>query len=82
LVANAIRHGSHPGDEIAVEFAVRPHCVRICVHDPVRSSSAPVALNTDERRPFGRGLQIVEQIADWSEEVVHGRREVRATVAL
>lgn len=82
LVANAIRHGSRPGDEIAVEFAVRPRCVQICVRDPVRSSSAPAALTADERRPSGRGLQIVEQLAYWSERVGHGRREVRATVAL
>jgi anti-sigma regulatory factor (Ser/Thr protein kinase) len=80
LVANAVRHGSSPGDEITVEFAVRPGTVRICVRDPVRNRSAPVALSADDRRPSGRGLQIVEQIADWSERIVHGRREVRATV--
>jgi anti-sigma regulatory factor (Ser/Thr protein kinase) len=82
LVANAIRHGSRPGDKIAVEFAVRPRCIRICVRDPVRSSSSPAALSADARRPSGRGLQIVEQLADWSERFVNGRREVRATVAL
>lgn len=82
LVANAISHGSCPGDEITVEFAVRSRCLRICVRDPVRSSLAPVALSPDERRPSGRGLQIVGQLADWSERIVHGRREVRATVAL
>jgi anti-sigma regulatory factor (Ser/Thr protein kinase) len=82
LVANAISHGSRPGDEIAIELAVRPRCVRICVRDPVRSSSAPVALSPDERRPSGRGLRIVEQLADWSERIVQGRREVRATVPL
>jgi anti-sigma regulatory factor (Ser/Thr protein kinase) len=82
LVTNAIRHGSCPGDEIAVEFAVRHDSVRICVRDPVRSRSAPLALSPDERRPSGRGLQLVEQLADWSERIVHGRREVRATVAV
>jgi anti-sigma regulatory factor (Ser/Thr protein kinase) len=82
VVANAIRHGSRPGDEIAVEFAVRPGSVQICVRDPVRSRSAPVALSADGRRPSGRGLQIVDQLADWTERVVHGRREVRATLTL
>lgn len=82
LVANAIRHGSRPGDEIAVEFAVQPRCVRIRVRDPVRSASAPIALSADERRPSGRGLQIVEQLAEWSERIVHGRREVWAKVML
>jgi anti-sigma regulatory factor (Ser/Thr protein kinase) len=82
LVANAIRHGSRPGDQITVEFAIRLRCVQICVRDPFRSSSAPAALSADERRPSGRGLQIVEHLAYWSERVINGRREVRATVAL
>jgi anti-sigma regulatory factor (Ser/Thr protein kinase) len=82
LVTNAINHGSRPGDEIAVEFAVQPRRVRICVRDPIRGSSAVVALTPDERRPAGRGLQIVEQFADWSERVVDGRREVRAELDL
>ena len=83
LVTNAISHGSRAGDEIAVEFAVQPRRVRICVRDPIRrGSSTLVALSPDERRPAGRGLQIVEQLADWSERVVDGRREVRAELVL
>jgi len=83
LVTNAISHGSRAGDEITVEFAVQPRRVRICVRDPIRrGSSALVALSPDEHRPAGRGLQIVEQLADWSERVVDGRREVRAELAL
>jgi anti-sigma regulatory factor (Ser/Thr protein kinase) len=82
LVTNAISHGSHDGDEIAVEFAVESRRVRICVRDPMRGNSAVMALTPDERRPTGRGLQIVEQLADWSEGVVDGRREVRAELAL
>jgi anti-sigma regulatory factor (Ser/Thr protein kinase) len=83
LVTNAISHGSRTGDEISVEFAVQPRRVRICVRDPIRrGSSTLVALSPDERRPAGRGLQIVEQLADWSERVVDGRREVRAELVL
>jgi anti-sigma regulatory factor (Ser/Thr protein kinase) len=82
LVANAISHGSHPGEQITVEFAVRPRYVRIRVRDSVRSSSSPAALSADEHRPSGRGLQIAEQLAYWSERVVNGRREIRATRAL
>ena len=41
-----------------------------------------MALTPDERRPAGRGLQIVEQLAAWSERVVDGRREVRAELLL
>jgi anti-sigma regulatory factor (Ser/Thr protein kinase) len=82
LVTIAISHGSRPGDEIAVEFAVQPRRVRICVRDPIRGNSALVALTPDERRPAGRGLQIVDQLAAWSERVVDGRREVRAELLL
>jgi anti-sigma regulatory factor (Ser/Thr protein kinase) len=82
LVTNAISHGSRAGDEISVEFAVQQHRVRICVRDPIRGGSAVVALSPDERRPTGRGLQIVEQLAEWSEQVVDGRREVRADLVL
>jgi anti-sigma regulatory factor (Ser/Thr protein kinase) len=78
LVTNAISHGSRAGDEITVEFAVQQRRLRICVRDPIRGGSAVVALTPDERRPTGRGLQIVEQLAEWSEQVVDGRREVRA----
>ncbi len=83
LVTNAISHGSRTGDEIAVEFAVQPRRVRICVRDPIRrGGSALVALSPNERRSAGRGLQTVEQLADWSERVVDGRREVRAELVL
>jgi anti-sigma regulatory factor (Ser/Thr protein kinase) len=78
LVTNAISHGSRAGDEISVEFRIHPRRVRICVRDPIRGGSALVALSPDEGRPTGRGLQIVDQLADWSERVVDGRREVRA----
>ena len=82
LVTNAISHGSRASDEISVEFAVQPRRVRICVRDPIRGGSALVALSPDEHRPTGRGLQIVEQLAEWSERVVDGRREVRAELVL
>ena len=83
LITNAISHGSRTGDEITVEFAVQSRRVRICVRDPIRrGSSTLVALSPDERRPAGRGLQIVEQLAEWSERVVDGRREVRAELVL
>jgi anti-sigma regulatory factor (Ser/Thr protein kinase) len=83
LVTNAISHASRSGDdEIAVEFAVRPRCVRICVRDPIRGKSTPVALTPNHDRPTGRGLQIVEQFAVWSERVINGRREVQAELRL
>jgi hypothetical protein len=56
-------------------------CASACAIRFVKSS-ALVALSPDERRSAGRGLQIVEQLADWSERVVDGRREVRAELVL
>jgi anti-sigma regulatory factor (Ser/Thr protein kinase) len=78
LVANAIHHGSGDDDQIAVEVAVVPPNVRICVRDPGRGSAAPAARNPDEHAQSGRGLQIVEALASWSERTVAGYREVVA----
>jgi anti-sigma regulatory factor (Ser/Thr protein kinase) len=76
LVANAIRHGSGNDDQIAVEVAVVPPKVRI--RDRGRGSAAPAPRNPDEHAQSGRGLQIVEALASWSERTVAGYREVVA----
>ena len=81
LVANAISHGSRSGDAIDVEFALQPHLVRMRVRDPIRGSTTPLALTPNEDRPAGRGLQIVERVAEWSERVINGRREVQAEIS-
>jgi anti-sigma regulatory factor (Ser/Thr protein kinase) len=79
LVTNAIRHGSNGGDEISLTYTVTPDGhLSICVRDSIRSGSVPRALPPDEGRSGGRGLKIVEHLADWSERVVDGRREVCA----
>jgi anti-sigma regulatory factor (Ser/Thr protein kinase) len=82
LVTNAVSHGSRPGDQISVEFKLdgRQLCVR--VRDAARSRTIPVALTPDERRPTGRGLNIVDRLADWSERIVDGQREVRAELTV
>jgi anti-sigma regulatory factor (Ser/Thr protein kinase) len=82
LVANAIRHGSCKDDQIAVEVAVAPRKVRICVRDPARGSATPAPRTLDEHAQSGRGLQIVEALADWSERTVAGCREVVAELTL
>jgi anti-sigma regulatory factor (Ser/Thr protein kinase) len=78
LVANAVTHGSRSGDEIEVELALGRRRIQICVRDPLRGRSTPVALTADERRQEGRGLQIVSHLSEWSERVIGGWREVRA----
>ena len=42
----------------------------------------PVALTPYELREGGRGLQVVGQLTEWSENIVGGRREVRAELVL
>jgi anti-sigma regulatory factor (Ser/Thr protein kinase) len=82
LVANATRHGSGNDDLIAVEVAVAPPKARICVRDHARGSAAPAPRTPDEHAQSGRGLQIVEALAEWSEQTMAGRREVVAELTL
>jgi anti-sigma regulatory factor (Ser/Thr protein kinase) len=82
LVTNAITHASRPGDQIGVQYKLEAGTLRISVCDAARSSSAPASLTADEQRPAGRGLNIVERFAEWSERIVDGRRVVRAELPL
>jgi anti-sigma regulatory factor (Ser/Thr protein kinase) len=82
LVANAIEHGSNEQDKIEVHVQLLRKRLRIVVYDNARKSRVPVALTPDEHRDHGRGLQVVDQLADWSEQIVRGRREVRAELPL
>ena len=82
LVANAIEHGSNEQDEIEVFVGLVRNRLCIVVSDNARKSRVPVALTPDEHREHGRGLQVVAQLADWSEKIVRGRREVRAELLL
>jgi anti-sigma regulatory factor (Ser/Thr protein kinase) len=82
LVTNAVTHGCRPGDRIGVEFSLDVRRLRIRVRDAGRARTLPVALTPDEQRPGGRGLAIVDRLAEWSERVVDGRREVCAELTL
>lgn len=82
LVTNAVCHGSRPGDEISVDVSLNGSRLRIGVRDAARGASTPVALTSDEHRPAGRGLAMVDWLAEWSERIVDGRREVHADLTL
>ena len=82
LVTNAVAHGSKPGDQIGVEVRLEGRRLRIGVSDAARGRAAPVSLPRDEQRPAGRGLALVDWLAKWSEQIVDGRREVRAELTL
>ena len=82
LVTNAVTHGSRPGDKIGVDVSLEGQRLSIGVRDAARGRTVPLALSRDERRPAGRGLAMVEWLAEWSERIVDGRREVRAEITL
>ena len=82
LVTNAVSHGSRRGDEIGVDVSVEGSRLRIGVRDAAHGRTAPVSLSRDEQRAVGRGLAMVEWLAEWSEQIVDGRREVRAELTL
>src|SRR3954470_9046110 len=77
LVTNAIKHGSREGDEVRLRLERRGGCVRVAVDDAARGSGVPRARNQDVQRPGGRGLGMIDRIADrWGEQIVGGRNEV------
>ena len=82
LVANAVTHGSRPGDEIRLDVRLDGPLLRIAVRDAARGRTIPTALTRNEGRPGGRGLAVVDWLAEWSERIVDGRREVRAELTL
>ena len=82
IVSNAISHGSRPGDVIEIAFELVAGRLTIIVRDPARARNGPVMFTPDETRPAGRGLLIVDRLADWSERVCEGRREVRAEMTV
>ena len=82
LVTNAVLHGSRPGDQVSIEFSLDDRRLRICVRDPARAPTFPVVLTPDEERGSGRGLSIVDRLAEWSERIVDGQREVRAELTV
>jgi anti-sigma regulatory factor (Ser/Thr protein kinase) len=78
LAANAIAHGSRSDDDVGVHVDANDDRLRIVVSDAARRPGVPFVLTPDDERERGRGLQLVDRLADWSETIVDGRREVRA----
>ncbi|MGW6454880.1 ATP-binding protein [Streptomyces sp. NPDC055078] len=66
LVTNAVRYGTEPGDSLLLVLDAGAGKVRIEVHDPVRR--VPRAKPESVERQRGRGLVIVEALAEWGTE--------------
>jgi serine/threonine-protein kinase RsbW len=77
LVTNGIKHGSREGDEIELSWRLEPDAVHIAVRDAARSATPPRRLRASSGHTTGRGLRIVEELADaWNERMTEGRREI------
>jgi len=85
LSSNAIVHGGRgnaPDEQIEVGYLFDGGDLTLSVRDPARGRSAPVTLTAEAWRDSGRGLQIVDWLAEWSERIIDGRREVQARLNL
>jgi anti-sigma regulatory factor (Ser/Thr protein kinase) len=77
LVTNAIVHGSQQGDELELVWRLEHDRLAVAVLDSARRPAVPTALSPNEERSDGRGLRLVDQLAErWGERIVGGRREV------
>lgn len=72
LVGNAIRHGRPlPGGGLRVEWRVDPFSVRISVVDGGDAAASLTARRVDEDAVSGRGLTIIDAVADEWGAAVH-----------
>lgn len=81
LYANAVVHGSRPGDDVTVEVEQRSGALRIAVTDTSPALPAAGAAARDDEH--GRGLSIVEWVAgSWDARIQGGGKVVSATLPL
>jgi anti-sigma regulatory factor (Ser/Thr protein kinase) len=83
LVTNSVLHGRlHPGQRIGVRARPRPGGVRLEVCDPGPGFPAPPPLPSSTDRFGGRGLPIVDRLADrWGAgRTRRGRWEIWAEI--
>ena len=67
IVTNAVEHGSRSGDSIEFTVIAGPQFVRLSVTD--QSDDRPVLRRPSADRPTGRGLMVVDLLADrWGVE--------------
>jgi anti-sigma regulatory factor (Ser/Thr protein kinase) len=64
LASNALLHGAEPGLGFLVRLTAEDDFVLLEVHDSRRGGQRPHVRHTDPSDTSGRGLLIVEQLAD------------------
>jgi anti-sigma regulatory factor (Ser/Thr protein kinase) len=83
VVTNAVKHGSRPGERLALAWTLDRDLLKITVVDSAGSGEAPAVLPPDEDREEGRGMLIVDRLADrWDERVSGGARQVSVRVRI
>jgi anti-sigma regulatory factor (Ser/Thr protein kinase) len=76
IIGNAVKHGSVEGDEIEVRVALDGAGVVVSALDAARAGP-PMLLTPETEREGGRGLALLDRVADaWGERIDGGRREV------
>lgn len=68
LMTNAVEHGSGPGEPIVLSVSIAPRLLRVTVTD--RTVAPPVLRHVSADRIDGRGMSIIDQLADrWGVDV-------------
>jgi anti-sigma regulatory factor (Ser/Thr protein kinase) len=76
VVTNAVKHGSRAGDRITVAWTLDRDTLKVAVVDAA-SGGSPAVVQPDAGREEGRGMLIVDEVADcWSERAFGGCRQV------
>jgi anti-sigma regulatory factor (Ser/Thr protein kinase) len=78
LAANVIEHGSEDGHSFSVEIRVEGDAVVIRITAPRPRSGRVQVVQPEEFAERGRGMMIVEALADWTE---HNTDEGHVVVA-
>ena len=77
VVTNAVKHGSRAGDRITLAWTLDRDVLKVAVVDSASISGGPVVLKPDEEREEGRGMLIVDEVAEyWTERAIGGCRQV------
>jgi anti-sigma regulatory factor (Ser/Thr protein kinase) len=77
LVTNAVEHGSGTGDRIALAWTLDRDVLKVAVSDAARRSDPLGVGPADAEREKGRGLRIVDRLAEsWTDRVAGRSRLV------
>jgi anti-sigma regulatory factor (Ser/Thr protein kinase) len=83
VMTNAVKHGSRVGDRISLAWTLDRDVLKVAVVDSASDAGGPVVIQPDEGREEGRGMLIVDEVAEsWSERAVGGCRQVSFRVRL